>query len=313
MVEGEAPCVESLPSQYFLRGLHRLTGLPSTAIKCVAQQRMPGFGEVHANLVRAARVEVDFDQRRTLEPLHHPIQRDCWLAFAHPAGEAHPMDGVAPVQRLETAFRCSGGPVHDREIRLLDLSAFEAGLQRRHRLIVLRDDHATRRVFVEAVNDAGTKLPSHASQIRDPVKQRVDQRSIRVTCSGMYDHARCLIQDEEICVLIQHREGQILRDGFSGRRRGKCERYALPSPKPRGRFTGTSVDGDVPLLNQRLDTRTAELRQRRREMLVEPLTARFRRDDERPALTGHQIRDLMCAFERITMSTMARSKKFAVL
>ncbi len=63
-------------------------------------------------------------------------------------------------------------------------------------------------------------------------------------------------------------------------------------------------------LDQPLDPGTGELGRGAREVLIQPLASGFGRGSVLARLGGYQIFDFTCAFERRTMSLMARSKKF---
>lgn len=63
-------------------------------------------------------------------------------------------------------------------------------------------------------------------------------------------------------------------------------------------------------LDQPLDAGTGEIGKRAREMLIQPLASGLGRGSVLARLGGYQIFDFTCAFERNTMSLMARSKKF---
>ena len=66
-------------------------------------------------------------------------------------------------------------------------------------------------------------------------------------------------------------------------------------------------------VDEALEPRAAEVREDAGEVLIQPLSASLSGYAVRADRTGYQIFDLMCPFERTTMSTMARSKKLVVL
>ena len=63
--------------------------------------------------------------------------------------------------------------------------------------------------------------------------------------------------------------------------------------------------------DQPLEAGTGELGVGARQVLIQPLAPGFGRGSVLARLGGYQIFDFTCAFERRTMSLMARSKKFA--
>ncbi len=62
--------------------------------------------------------------------------------------------------------------------------------------------------------------------------------------------------------------------------------------------------------DQSLYPGTGELGKRACEVLIQPLASGLGRGSVLARLSGYQIFDFTCAFERRTMSLMARSKKF---
>jgi len=66
-------------------------------------------------------------------------------------------------------------------------------------------------------------------------------------------------------------------------------------------------------LDQPLNPGPGELGKGARKVLIQPLAAGFRRGSVLARLSGYQIFDFTCAFERRTMSLMARSKKFVLV
>ena len=65
------------------------------------------------------------------------------------------------------------------------------------------------------MHDARTLLAADAAQIVDVMEQRVHQRAAGVAGGGMHDHARRLVHDDEVGILIDDGERQRL----GGRRR----------------------------------------------------------------------------------------------
>ena len=62
--------------------------------------------------------------------------------------------------------------------------------------------------------------------------------------------------------------------------------------------------------DQPLNAGTRELGVRARKVLIQPLAPGFGRGSVLARFSGYQIFDFTCAFERRTMSLMARSNKF---
>ena len=78
-----------------------------------------------------------------------------------------------------------------------------------HQLVVgLRGpgpDQQPRRAPVQPVHQAGAELLPHAGQLRIPGEQAVHHRRTAVTGTGVHDHARGLVHDQELVVDRQDR------------------------------------------------------------------------------------------------------------
>ena len=70
--------------------------------------------------------------------------------------------------------------------------------------IILGDDEATARLFVETMNDAGTLFPADSRQRRTVVEERVDQSVFAMTSTRMNDKPRRFIDDDEIVVFEEY-------------------------------------------------------------------------------------------------------------
>ena len=81
------------------------------------------------------------------------------------------------------------------------------------RFVILCDDEQTARLLINAVHDTGTSL---AADAREPAaampEQSVDECTARVSCGGVHDHARGLVDDEKILVLVDDVKRNFLRE-----------------------------------------------------------------------------------------------------
>ena len=95
----------------------------------IAQNRMPRFGEMDANLVPAARFEADLHQRRIGQPRDHPVMRDRPLADRLVVGRKAIQVFVGRQQALERAVLLLDLAGHDGDIFPLRLIQGELVLQ----------------------------------------------------------------------------------------------------------------------------------------------------------------------------------------
>ena len=71
--------------------------------------------------------------------------------------------------------------------------------------VVLGDHHNARRATVEAMDDARSRFASDTAEIRDVVKQRVDERPGRVARAWVHDEAGRLVEHGHVGVLTATR------------------------------------------------------------------------------------------------------------
>lgn len=76
MGEAQLPGVECLAIQRRLRLANRRRQIAGSPIKRIGEDRVSGLGQVDAYLMRAASLEVDFEERRPLQAFLHPIKRE---------------------------------------------------------------------------------------------------------------------------------------------------------------------------------------------------------------------------------------------
>ena len=70
------------------------------------------------------------------------------------------------------------------------------------------------------MNDTGSAFTTHSTQVLDMMKECVDERSLAVTGGWMHDHARRLIDDREVGIVIDDRDRKGFRLGY-GRFQGR--------------------------------------------------------------------------------------------
>ena len=110
-----------------------------------------------------------------------------------------------PIARVEHLASARRAP-HERDVLLADLAIVELPRKLAMRAIVLGHHHHSRRPAVETMHDARPRLAANAAQPVDVVQERVDERARRVPGGRVHDHARRLVDDHEVVVLVEDRE-----------------------------------------------------------------------------------------------------------
>jgi hypothetical protein len=226
----------------------------SLAIRGVTHQGEPEVFEVHTNLVGAPGVESGFDQRCLGEPLQHAVTGpripSCSIGDSHSFAVrwvARNCGPDLPLARVQ-------GSTKERVVKLLHLSRFELGRERKMRSIILGDDHAPAGVAIQSVNNARSGHAANAAESAlAMVEKRVDKRSPLMAGGRMGYHARGFVQHQEVLIFKQDAQ----RDGLGfGRGRscgGPMDFDALPGFGGKRRLDGVPVDVDMPFPDEALD------------------------------------------------------------
>src|ERR1051326_3203173 len=105
------------------------------------------------------------------------------------------------------------------------------------------------------MDDSGAPLAADAAQIVDVMEQRVDERAARMSGGGMDDHARRLVDDDQVAILVDDVERQRfgLRLGIDRLRDQDFD--LLSTAHALIRPGGAPVDLHVAVFDQPLDLR----------------------------------------------------------
>jgi hypothetical protein len=199
----------------------------------------------------------------------------------------------------------------ERDVKALGRVGRELGFEPFTRSRRFGDHQEPARFFVDAMDDAGAEGPRVVVLVRrrSPEafarEQAVHERARTVPARGMHDEPGGLVDDEQRVVLVHHLESDArIRHGVT---RFGGQRFDLEHGSRADQVTRAArgaVDEDVSRFDPALELGARHARHEQHERLVEPLAgARF--DDE--AELAYQILLFTCPFERIRMSTRARS------
>ena len=203
------------------------------AVLVVAGQRKAEVRQVHADLVRAAGVQLRFEQRQRRIGVRTTLRsrRNTVRAAAPVALDAHAPLAVAGhelVQRqLDRAHRVAPLAAHQHEIALVDPSFAQLRVQPDQRRALLGDQQDARRVAVEPVDQLQELAP--------PAAPRAAARSGRSDAAAAVDgEPGRLVQRDQRVVLEQDRRdrsgGAPARARPGRRRRGANRRTRSASP-----------------------------------------------------------------------------------
>ena len=168
----------------------------------IAQDGVARRCEVHANLMRPSRLELDRDEGCGAEPLENPVMRDGATSFlARLCDPASPVAGVSNEIGVEEAvFRESASD--ERDVLALDVMSAKESLQIMEGLAVASEDESAGRVAVQPVNHERDGAP------RIPVMQVVEHEGKKGVAFMLSRRNReesgGLVDDQKIRILDEH-------------------------------------------------------------------------------------------------------------
>ena len=241
---------------------------PPAAVHGVADHGVPDSAQVHANLVGAAGDDRHADQRDAVEPLGQDHPGDCLARPPRTGRDALPVDRVAADRQIDAASLLHQAP-DEGGVLLLHLAVRELARELGVRRVVLGYHDQSGGTAVEAVHDAGAEFTADAAQVAHMVQKRIDESAVRVAGGRMHDHARRLVDDDEIRVVVDDVEGQRLGPRRRRRRRRHVHPHHVAGVDGGSRARRRAVEQDVPLSDQLLDLRPGAASQLRSQELVE--------------------------------------------
>lgn len=208
MLEPEQLRMQSLPPDRFGRGQNSRVSRRA-AIQLVGEQRVASFAQVHANLVRASRLQSALDVGSALELLQNTNMGHCSLAPRELPSETLAIDWMPRMGGLECLLRWHPAQC-DRPIRPLHAVRLKLLNQTRARRDRLGYDHHAAGLLVEAMHYSGTLSLVFFELTHTLAKAKcVDERSAAVAGRRMHHHSRSFDQHENVLIFVQHLDRQV--------------------------------------------------------------------------------------------------------
>jgi hypothetical protein len=244
------------------------------AVRAVARDGQLDRSEVHADLVRAAGLESDLEQRMLAEELQQLEMRHSLARRRRVERLSRRVEAIAADGRLDATAARAWTAANQGEIDALDSPTADQALQATVRLVGTSDHEQARGVPVEPVDDA---RPARLVPSGEGAEQPVDERSTRMAGAGVNDHAGRLVDYQQ--VLVREGDPQVELLGLDRRRCGcQLELDLFPAPQPVALRTRVAVDADETAREQAIRSRAgANLRQLGQET-VEPAAGRAARN-----------------------------------
>jgi hypothetical protein len=254
------------------------------AVERIADDWMTDCTEVDADLMRPPGLNRDVHQRQGTDRFGADDSRNRLAAPAGSGRRSMPISssrqpgrhfvavhGVSTDRCIDASSRLHDAP-YEGDVFLLHLPIVKLAGEFVMSRVVLGYHHQAGGAAIEPMHDSGPFLASDAAQIRDVMKQRVDQRPTRVARGRMYDHSGRLVDDDEVLVLVPDLEGQRFRPRDCVDRLGQIDADGLARLDRLVRFRLATGKTNMAFLDQALNLRSRVLGENRRQKAVEPDT-----------------------------------------
>jgi len=259
MSQAEPPGVQHRPSDILF--LASVLGVPGN--------RVTERGQVNADLVRAACIELTAQKRMGSLPLDDLVARS---GEAPARDHRHPfaLSRMAADRTLEVARVVIDPSPDDGEISPAQRAVLELSGKVAMAHIVARDHDQPRRPFIESVDDARSCRTAYCGPGATPAEKGMHQRSGVVPGRRVYDHPGRLVDDSEVLVLVNDVQRDLLRAGLHDVSLRYLEVDDIPDFDAIRRSGGKTVEHGEVTLDQPPCRRPAELRDLLGEKAIEP-------------------------------------------
>lgn len=257
--------------------------LRGRAIESVSNNRMAESGEMNANLMRASSVEIRFQKSVTGQAHADAPVGARGAAFATASGHADAAMQIAGDSQLDTACIVFQPAVEKGDVGLADLAITKLIGERAMDFVISRHQKRAGCFAVEAMHNSRTQFPADRRKFAtraEFVQQGVDYGAGFHSRARMNDHARGLVDDDEVFIRIEDFERDGLRLRVHGRRRRNFDGDCIASLDAMGALGWRAIHARVTVVEQGLDARAAEIRKMGRQETIEALAGVFGGNDE---------------------------------
>jgi hypothetical protein len=238
------------------------------SVKRIAHHGMLQRGKVHADLMRAASVELDLDERGAAEdgegaPIRARgarIRDGCAAPGFFRRGHARAVNGVAADGQLDPARFFLEDSLHQGEVCFLHGALLEGFTELGMRRVVLGGQNHTGSFFVEPMYDSRAQRMATRGKGQAAAKKRVDQSARYVSRARVDGHSGRLVDGNDVFVFVKDFEGDGFGFGGDGGPLVDFDDYVFVAAKAQRAFSGRlAVDAHVAFLDQFLHAGAAEL------------------------------------------------------
>src|ERR1700738_3413304 len=184
---------------------------------------------MYPDLMRPARVQLNFNQRAGVDakdgaPVRASFSRIAEL-FAVPGfalrGHTNTLHGITPDWQVDATMLASKHTVDQRDVGFPYGAGAKGFAEFGVGEIILGDEDHAGRFLSETMHDAGPKCVSALRKRLTTAQQGVDERAPRDPSTGMNNHARRLINGQQVVILKKNGK----RNGFGFRKNWRALRH----------------------------------------------------------------------------------------
>ena len=230
-------------------------------VENVTHNRVVQGGEMDADLVSAASMELHFEQRCQIQ-----TGQDVPVGAGFPgiaendaaaSGHTGAAPGVAGDGKSDRAAILFEEALHEGDVDFLDLTLPKGFAELDVRGVVLGDEDDTGSAFVEAMHYAGAEGIATLRETLAAAEEGVDQRAARGAGSSVDGHAGRLVDGDDVGVFVEDVKENGFGFGAEERARLGMDGDELATAESMRALAGTSVDQYQPGRDQLLHTGAA--------------------------------------------------------
>jgi hypothetical protein len=248
-------------------------------VERVSHDRMAQGRKMHANLVRAAGVQLDFDQRRGVNAYKNAPVGPSFAGIAQDGaaagGHSHAALGITSNRKFDPAALFFQQAFDESDVGFFDAALAERFAELCVCSVVLGDKDDARGVLVEAMHDPGTQDAAGLREGLPTPEQCVNEGAARISSAGMNDHACRLVHRYYVLVLVKDFE----RDRFGFHAYGRAwldlDINAFAAVKPVRALCGATLQKNESSFDQFLNPGATEIGAMRSHHSIETLASFF--------------------------------------
>jgi len=222
--------------------------LRGCTVERVTNHGVEKSGEMHADLVRAAGVELHFEERSGVDAGEDAPVGAGFASVAEndaaAGGHAGATIGIAGDGEVNGAAIFFQEALHESDVRFLDFASAEGFAELCVSGVIFGDEDDAGGVFIEAMHYAGAEGVATLGESLAAAEESVDQGAARGAGAGVHGHSGGFVDGDDVGVFIEDVERNGFGFGAQRRARLNLDLNALASAEAVGTLGSPGVDED---------------------------------------------------------------------